>query len=190
MLRKLTAALLLCLLPTLLWAATSNVYTVRGTPITFKDSTGTYAINIAGAAAGKGSWSAQADLGASPQPSVYGWECNVRMQTNGVLGEHVDFYLAPGDGTDIAGAPLITSSAGSLDTLTVTTQLPNLIFLGSVYVDVSDSTKSQSSFGMITVWTRYASLVYFNSTTKQLTTTATTANVNYCSLTPLYFQAQ
>ena len=138
-----------------------------------------------------GVWSAQADLGASPQPSVYDWTCNIRMNTNGVLGEHTDIYIAIGDGTNIAGAPLITSSAGTLSSgagpISVTTQLPNLLFLGSVYVDVSDSTKAQTVFGTITLNERYASLVVFNNTTKTLNSTA---NVNFCNLIPVYYQAQ
>lgn len=181
------ALFLVILLPALGLAATGDILTKFGTVLTFKDSGGTYVFTVASTATVNGTWSAQANLGTTPQPSVYAWKCNARLQAADVLGEHVDFYLAWGDGTDIEGGTLITSSAGSLNAITVTTQLPNLHFLGSVYSDISSASVAHTAMGFTTIMAQYVSFVVFNATTKQMNTTA---NVSWCSLTQVFYEVQ
>lgn len=168
----------------LVFAATSKQYTARETAITFQDSSGTVAINVQNMATVTGSYSAQLDRGSGSTASLYNWRGTVQMNTTGVVGETVDLYIATSDGTNTDGANnyITGTSASSLGALTSTNALKNLIYIGSVIVDVADANKTHTASGVVFIPTRYMQLVVWNGTTKTL---KNTANANTFSLTPI-----
>ena len=170
----------------------SKIYTNIETVFTFKDTGASgLGINTNGITLFKGSFSDQYDRGAGAHAALYRWVGQCEMNSAGVVGETVDLYVSPADDTTPNGPgynSVITSTTkGSASSITGTTQLANLLYMGSIVVDTTDNSKLHTAQGIIFIPSRYMQLVVWNNTTKTL---KTTNDINFVSFYPIPFESQ
>lgn len=118
---------------------------------------------------GNGRISAQYDLGPGPRATLFEWRG--RANTNDSVGASVDAYISTSNSVLQDGA--LSTAEGPLNAVD---KRRNLQFCGSMTVD--GSPPSQSS-GLVEIFGRYISLVWWNSTSNPLGTG------NYFILTPI-----
>lgn len=152
------------------------VYTLLGTPITFKDSGGTYGLSLNGLAAGIGRISERADKGTGAQPSWFAWRATMQIDTTGVAGEFVRVYLSTSDGTRPDG------EVGAADAALTEDQASHCQLLGHVALNPVDATSNLTTSGICHIPTRYFSIGVFAPDTDAL---EATANVSHVTLTPI-----
>jgi hypothetical protein len=157
------------------------IYQQIGTAVSFA-SAGDVAFSAASVGFGAGRKSAQWDRGASPQPAMYSWRAKLKLQATPVVGETIDFYMATSDGTIIDGTTTAADAA-----FTDEDALPNMVYLGSVVVDMvtTDSIQASGTFWMPS---RYGVLVMWNSTAAE--TLSATAGDHDFIVTPIYDEVQ
>ena len=159
----------------------NEVYLVRGTPVVWSD-TGTPAITLNNLAAGAGRVGAQKDWGTGAQPDEYLWRLTVQFETAPVVGETVDCYISTSDGTEEDGQVGVANAA-----LSAENKLKNLLYCGSLLVDVATVDIDFTASGVVRIPTRYCCPVIFNDTADNLQATNDTGEF---TLTPIYYQGQ
>lgn len=185
----LRALALSLLLPALALAATSKQYTAPESAITFGDSGKTYTLNTNGTTTLAGAYSGQVDRGAGSFSPLLAWTCTTEMNSAGVVGETVQWYAAPSDGTNTAGANVFITgtTASAASALTSANALLNLTYIGQIQVDSTDNTKTHTATGTTYLPWRYWQLVMWNATTKTL---KATNNITICTFIPVPMEQQ
>lgn len=145
----------------------NKVYTQQETVITWTDG-GTPDLDIGGLAADGVRVGQQHDLGAAPRADEYFWQMVVDgFDTAPVVDETVDIYLAfAQDTTDIDG------DVGTADAAGATTDLKNLLHIGSCVVQTTTAANELITSGIVTIKSRYVSVVIHNNTADALLSTA------------------
>lgn len=159
----------------------NKVYVARETPIVWSD-TGTPAITINNLAAGAGRVGARKDLGAGSTAQEYSWRLTVQFETAPVVDETVDIYLSTSDGTEEDGQVGVADAA-----LSALDKTKNLMFIGSLIVDVATVDIDFTASGVCRIPTRYVSPVIVNSTADNLQATNDTGEF---TLTPIPDEVQ
>ena len=154
----------------------NKVFIARGTPVVFQESGGDAVITLLNMLTGVARVSARYDQGAGSTSEWWEWRATFQFDTTPVLGESVDLYLALSDGT------LEDGDVGTADAAVLTPVLRNLVFIGSVVVQVATATVDQRASGICRIPSRYFSLVVHNNTADSL---ENTANVNTITMTPI-----
>ena len=144
----------------------NKVYINEETAKTWSDATtgGDYVMDLGSLAAGNVKVGAQGDLGAAPRADQYMFKFVVDgfQTTLSSVGETVDIYLAGSDGQNIDG------DVGTADAGGFTSDLPNLMYVGSA--STQDTTAGQKLIisGVIQWTQRYISPVVHNNTSQAL----------------------
>lgn len=165
----------------------NDIVQVAGTPITWRDSGGTYGMTLSGLAALAGRVGARGDLGAWPRTMLYRWYIETAWASNPTANETLDFYLSLWDDEATPANPW--GQVGATDSaLAASTVRSNLQLVGSVTVEAA-STSKYSMGGIILIPGRYISPVLFNgSNGKALAVSGTTPTI--LTLTPIKDQIQ
>ncbi len=150
----------------------NKIYVNQEAAVTFGTNTDTVTCTIKNLAAGAGRVSAQLDRGAGARAEEFEWRAKFTFATTPVVGEAIDLYLSPSDGS-IQDGDLGTSDAdvdGVLGKGAVADVVKNLYYLGSVVVQKADATQSMKAGGRCRIASRYVSLVVHNNTADALGT--------------------
>ncbi len=141
----------------------NKVYINPETAISWSDAGATNVIDLASIAADGVRVGARHDLGASARSEWYEWRLKIDgFDTDPVVGETVDLYIATSDGTDE------DADVGTADAAGATTDLPNLHFLGSVVVQTTTAADNLVKSGIVRITARYFSPVVHNNTADAL----------------------
>jgi hypothetical protein len=159
----------------------SKAYVARETPVVWSD-TGTPAMTLNELTAGAGQVGAQKDFGAGSTAQEYSWRLTVQFDTEPIVGETVDVYLSTSDGAEEDGQVGVINAA-----LSAEDKLSNLMFLGSLVVDVATIDIDFTASGVCSISTRYVCPVIFNNTQESLQATNDTGEF---TLTPIPMEAQ
>jgi hypothetical protein len=126
-------------------------------------------------AAGSGRISAEYDLGPGPRTTLYEWRGGANVGAGSTVGATVDAYLATSNSVLKDGA--LSTAEGPL---TTPDKRRNLQFCGAMAVDNPNSPPGPAqAAGLVEVFGRYVSLVWWNNTNVPLGTG------NYFVLTPV-----
>lgn len=163
--------------------AVSNQSILPGTPVIFADSaqTPTRAWTLSALAASAGRVSVQHDQGAGAHAAYWSFVCKIQLTGTLVIPSQVEFYVAVGDGTNVAG------EVGTADAaLASSDKRRNLRPLGVLAVDQTTQNVTMTAiFDGVYLPQRYFSLVIWNATGIALTTST---SVHRCVGTPYQFQ--
>lgn len=146
--------------------ATSKVYQVIETAITYLNSGGSAAFTPTSLASGAGRQSAYYDRGTAAAARKFNLRVWFKPGGTRVIGEQVDVYILTGDGTHYDnddGTGDIAVSA--LD------KLRNPTWIGSVDIDENAAVEMGANWD-IEVTGRYIAVVFWNRTANTLSTTA------------------
>ena len=165
--------------------ATSQAQINIGTALKFNGEAGAdVAFSMEGRTTTNGQVSAQHDLGASPRDFMFNWHAEILAQATPTLGKTVDFYAVAAPDND---ATQIDGDVGASDAnITGSTQVVNLLWIGSVVWDAADTSKQNGS-GTFSHTSRYISILGINNTGATLN--ATDTNFLFY-LTPYNIQGQ
>lgn len=145
----------------------NKIYIAEEVAKTWTDTGGDYTIDLGGLAADAVRVGDQGDLGASPRSDQYSWKLVIDgFATAPIVGQTVDLYLAFSDGTNV------DADAGTVDAAGLTTDLPNLVFLGAASVQTVTAGDSLIISGTVQILQRYVSPVIHNNTDDQMLGTA------------------
>jgi hypothetical protein len=160
---------------------TNAIYDKLGTPVTFKDSSGTVVFTLKDAVdLGNGQSSAIGDLGAFPRPSMFTWEARIKWVATPTLGDVLRLYY---DWSDTSGNFDLATDGD----VTPETKFGNFHAMGQVICSVA-ADQYFYAHGLIFVPARYIVLGVWNaSATKDLNATA---EANVITLTPFYGDIQ
>lgn len=158
------------------------VFLVRGTPVVWGDTAGDLVLLLNNLAAGAGRVGAQKDWGTGAQPDEYNWRFTCQFETEPVVDETIDLYLSTSDGTEEDGQVGIIDAA-----LSAENKLKNLMYIGSLTVDVATVDIDFTASGVCRIPERYVCPVVFNNTVDNLQATNDTGEF---TLTPIYYQSQ
>ncbi len=136
----------------------------------FQASGGSVTFTLTSLGVGAGRLSAQLDLGApsaTARPKDYSWTSSFDFTTDPVVGEFVEHYRMPSDGT-FEGDDLGTADAAisSKDTI------KNAKFLGATIVRSTTAANLQQGNGRFVQIMRYLSAIWWNATADVLGATA------------------
>jgi hypothetical protein len=160
----------------------NNIYFVKGTPITFKDSGGTAVITLSNLGFGAGRVSAQYDKGADPLPAYYLWQGIFQYATAPQVAEVVEVYAFPSDGTFVDG------TVGTADAALTTEKRRNGLWIGNVVVDMTSTNTDTVKSNKIELPWRYFSIGVWNASSAD--NLRNSANTSQIILTPYYAQLQ
>lgn len=135
----------------------NKVYRAVESAITFKDSGGSAVITLQNLGFGAGRISARYDRGANSLPARYRWRAVMQFETAAVVGELVEIYLAPSDGTYVDG------NIGTADAALTTDKRRNLDLIGVVVVDTTSTATNITASGICYIWDRYFSVGVWNA---------------------------
>ena len=159
----------------------NEIYTVFGTPVTFKSSGGTVAFTPTGVATVDGHKSALWTVGTTPQPVEFAWRAKTKWQNTPILGEALNIYIATSDGTIIDGTTTAADAA-----FTDIDALPNMLYVGSLIADMVTTDSVQAS-GVFRMHALEGVLVWWNTGSECLS--ATGGDHEFIA-TPIYPQGQ
>lgn len=145
----------------------SKVYIAPETAITFKSTGGTVTFTPTSVANGAGRISDQHDRGSGSKPGRYRWRARTKFASALTVGNLMQIYLATSDGTYVDGN-LGTSDAG----LSAVDKLRNLRPVGNVEADSTSSGEVQIASGIVWIYERYVSVVWWNAALIALSATA------------------
>lgn len=123
---------------------------------------------------GVGRISNQYDLGVGPRTTLFEWRGTAVVNSGAAIGTTVDSYFSTSNSVCKDGALSVTEGS-----LTNENKKKNLQFCGSMVVDSSGNPDPAQSSGLIEIFGRYISLVWWNNTNISLGTG------NYLILTPV-----
>lgn len=156
-----------------------------GTPITWRDSGGTYAATLSSLANGAARLGARGDLSAFPNPYMYRWSLQTQWVATPTQFRSLDLFFAPWDDDATPGIPF--ANVGSADAAGTATDRYNMIYVGSVRVSAA-GTGTMISGGLIELPYRYVSPFFFNDGNAALAAVGTFASI--LTLTPVYREGQ
>jgi len=164
----------------------NEAYINSGTSLLINGEAGAaYAFSVEGVATAAGRVSAQIDLGAAPRPAIYHWSCEVQFQATPTQYAGLELYVATapdGDATQIDG------DVGNADAALGDADMRyNLTYLGTVVSENAAASEKCVASGVITLYTRYVSIVAYNSS--GATVNATDSNFRF-DMQPKYWQGQ
>jgi len=146
---------------------TSKAYLLPETAITFKDTGGTVVFTPTSLATVSGRQSAQHDFGATARAFVFNWRAYIKFATTPVVGKTINIYLKTSDGTHIDNDDGTGDAAVS-----AANKLKNLHYIGSITVDEASATPEFSTSGVISIYSRYVQVIFWNATVDSLSSTA------------------
>ena len=144
----------------------NKIYVAPETAIVFKNSGGDVTFTPKNVANAAGRISAQWDRGSGSKPGRYYWRVHTKFQAGLTVGNALEVYFATSDGTDVDGNQGTTDAAFS-----AADKRRNLQFVGTVVADSTSSGEVQIASGLVEVYTRYLSVVWWNATGQTLTNT-------------------
>ncbi len=155
----------------------NKIYTAREASTVWSDTAGNLVMTLNNLAAGVGRVGARKDYGAGSTAKLYSWRLTVQFETEPVVPETIGIYLATSDGTEEDGQVGVADAA-----LATEDKLRNLMFIGSLVVDVATVDIDFTASGVCEIPTRYVSPVIFNDTADNLQATNDTGEF---TLTPI-----
>lgn len=182
--------LIMLLLVSQAWGATSLQYTLPGSAIVFADTGGTYTIVFSNKANGTGAVSAQADKNSlatatGAMPSLWAGHCQLSFSTGPTMGvTGAEYYIAHAlsDGTGQDGG------VGTSSTTITTDQRRALTPIGTLPVyNTTANTTMTVSFRNIYIPGRYFSVAWWNTSGQ---TTETSSVKHRCVFYPMSIQGQ
>ena len=144
----------------------NKVYVAPETAISFKSSGGDVVFTPASVANGAGRISAQWDRGSGSKPARYVWRVHTKAAAALAVGVALEIYFATSDGTDVDGNQGTSDAAFS-----AADKRRNLQFVGTVVADSTTNGEVQISSGVVEIYTRYVSVVWWNALGQSLTGT-------------------
>ncbi len=161
----------------------SKVYIARETPVVWSDSGADELLGLINLSAGAGRVGARHDFGTGSKAGDFSWRFTCQFETEPIVGETVDIYLATSDGTEEDG------QVGTADAaLAAEDKLKNLHYIGSLVVDVATVDIDFTASGVTFIPTRYVSPVIFNNTGDDAL--QNTSNTGEFTLTGIPFEGQ
>jgi len=163
------------------------IFRVRETSIVFADSPQSpdHNLSMGNLASGAGRISARRDWEGSPGTAIsrlYEWRATFQFAVNPTIGTSVDIHMSTSDGTNPDG------EEGTIDTdLSAEAKLRNMIYIGSMVVDVATFEIDQTASGFFNLNARYGSIVVFNNTDQAL---RNSTSVNRVIITPVPNEVQ
>jgi hypothetical protein len=156
-----------------------------GTPITWRDSGGTYGITLSSLANGAARIGARGDLSAYPNPFMYRWSFQTQWVATPTQYRGADIFFVPWD--DDATPGIAFGNIGATDAAGTITDRFNLIYAGSVRVSAAVTTPMISG-GLIELPYRYVSPFIYNDGNAAFAASGTFASI--LTLTPVYREGQ
>lgn len=167
--------------------AASAIYQRIGTPITWKDSGGTYGLTASSLANAAGRVGARGDIaGNFPKPDALSWSVTAQWIATPTANRTLDVFIAPWD--DDTTPAIDFGIVGAADAALTVTKRFNLIYLGSLRVE-SAAVGPFTSGDVYEKWRwRYGSIAVYNDGGVALAAVGTYALV--VTVTPYYKEAQ
>lgn len=144
----------------------NKIYVNPETAITFKASGGDVVFTPKNVASAAGRISAQWDRGSGAKPGRYVWRVHTKASAGLTVGNALEIYFATSDGTDVDGNQGTSDAAFS-----AADKRRNLQFVGSVVADSTSSGEVQIGSGVVEIFVRYLSVVWWNAFGQTLTNT-------------------
>lgn len=145
----------------------NKIYVAPETAISFKASGGDVTFTPQNVANAAGRISAQWDRGAGSKPARYVWRAHTKAGAALAIGATLEIYFATSDGTDVDGNQSTSDAA-----FAAADKRRNLQFVGTVVADSTTNGEVQIGSGVIEIFTRYLSVVWWNNLGQTLTNTA------------------
>ena len=145
----------------------NKVYVNPETAITFKASGGDVVFTNTSVANAAGRISAQWDRGSGAKPARYVWRAHTKAGAALAVGNALEIYFATSDGTDVDGNQGTSDAAFS-----AADKRRNLQFVGLVVADSTSNGEVQIASGVVEIYTRYVSVVWWNGLGQTLSSTA------------------
>ena len=142
----------------------NKIYVAPETAIVFKASGGDVTFTPKNVANGAGRRSAQWDRGSGSKPARYVWRVHTKAAAGLTVGNALEVYFATSDGTDVDGNQGTTDAAFS-----AADKRRNLRYVGSVIADDTTNGEVQIASGVVEIYTRYVSVVWWNAFGQTLT---------------------
>jgi hypothetical protein len=171
------------------WGATSLQYTLPGSAVVFADSGGTVAITFSNRATANGNVSAQYDKNvlASPtgaMPSLWAAHCQISLTGTNAVGTTIEYYIAHAD----AAGTTTDAGVGQAATTITVDQRRALTPIGVLVVyQTTTNTTMYASFRNIYIPGRYYSLAWWNASGLP---TETSTTKHKCTFYPMPPQMQ
>jgi len=153
------------------------VYRAIETPIVFRDSGGDVVITLQNLGFGVGRVSARYDRGAGSKARWYEWRAVVQFESAAALGEVVELYLFPSDGTYMDGV------LGTADAALGTDKRRDGQWIGNVVADTVSTATDIIASGQCYINSRYVSVGVWNASAGD--NLENTANASRIILTPV-----
>ena len=145
----------------------SKIYSAPETAITFKSSGGIVTFTPTSVANGAGRISAQWDRGAGSKPTRYKWRVKTKAAAALVVGTELEIYFATSDGTIVDG------NQGTADAaVSAADKRRNLQPVGTIRADSTSNGEVQHGSGIVWIFDRYVSVVWWNALGQALSGTA------------------
>ncbi len=160
----------------------NKIYYAPESALTFKDSGGSAVLALQNLGFGAGRISARYDRGAGSKPARYRWRAVIQFETAAVVGELVEIYLAPSDGTYMDG------TLGTSDAALTADKRRNLDLIGVVVVDTTSTATGIVASGICYIWDRYVSVGVWNASAGD--NLENTANASFIELMPVPDEVQ
>lgn len=145
----------------------NKIYIDPEAAITFKASGGTVLFTPTSVANNAGRISTQWDRGAGAVPSRYIWRAHTKFAAALAVPASLEIYFATSDGTDVDGNQGTTDAAFS-----AADKRRNLQFVGTINADSTSNGEVQIASGVVEIFARYVSVVWWNAMGQALTGTA------------------
>lgn len=149
----------------------NKVYRAIETAITFRDSSGDVVLSLQNLAAGAGRVSARYDRGAGSLAAEHMVTCVFQMETAGVIGDTIEVYLFPSDGTYMDG------TLGTSDAALTSDKRRNGTLIGFVQVDTTSTATDIIRTFHCMIRSRYYSIGVWNATADNLEDTANASRI-------------
>lgn len=135
----------------------NKVYYNPESTITFKDSGGSAVLTLQNLGFGAGRISARYDRGSGAKPMRHRWTAVIQFETAPIVGETVEIYIAPSDGTYADG------NIGTSDAALTSDKRRNLKLIGTVVVDTTAAATDIVRSGTCEIVSRYFSTGVWNA---------------------------
>ncbi len=159
--------------------AVSKVYVNPETAVTFNDTTGATTITLNNLGDNEARISDQADLTASARSEYYLVRAVIEWENAPAAGETCDIYIATSDGT------FPDADGGTTDAAFTVSELPNLMFVGSVVATTATADKEFVASFPARISTRYYSIVVHNNAQGTDDNLQATDDESYVTVTPI-----
>lgn len=137
-----------------------------GTVVTFKASGGDVVFTPKNVANAAGRISAQWDRGSGSKPGRYKWRAHTKFQAGLTVPNVLEIYFATSDGTDVDGNQSTADAA-----FAASDKRRNLQFVGVINADSTSSGEVHIASGVVEIFDRYVSVVWWNAMGQSLTNT-------------------